>query len=149
MRTALVLLVLLFGGSALAKPPKAKAVPYVAITQLADKDSGRAELLKVVDERMRQKLAELGTIVAPVDEPLAAAKATIAKKKLKGYELRAELSRSPEGGLRLSVLCFSYPGRSLLGEVSVKGAGGRPADLARALAAKVIEEAADTFEWES
>lgn len=148
MRPALALLVLLIVGGADARPPRAKSKPqpYVAISIVRDKGN-RAELVKLADEQLRRKVAQLGAVLAPAGETPKAAKAAIRKRRTKGFELQAELSNVPGGGLRLSVLCFTYPGKSLLGEVSVKGAGGRQSDLVKALAAKVVEDAADTFDW--
>lgn len=145
MRFALALLVCLFATAVAAKPSK-KAPPYFAIAVVKDKD-GRQELVKLADETMRKKLIALGGVIAPAGESAAAAKAQLKKRKLKGYELHAEISPAPNGGMRLSILCFSYPGRSLLGEVSVKGAGAKPPALLKALVDKVIADAAETFEW--
>jgi hypothetical protein len=145
MRFALALLVCLSASLVYAKPSK-KAAPYVAIAAVKDKD-GRQDLVKLTDQAMREKLTALGGVIAPAGETAKAAKAQLKKRRLKGYELHAELSAAPNGGLRLSILCFTYPGRSLLGEVSVKGAGAKPPVLVKALVDKVLADAADTFEW--
>ena len=141
---ALALLVLLAAPSAWAG---GKRKVYVSLGTIANKANQPPEVLALVDEQLRAKLSAMGGTLAPKGEDPKAAKAVIKKRKMRGYELMAELSSMPNGGLRLSLLCFTYPERALMGEVTVKASGGKPKDLVKALAPKVIEEAAETFEW--
>jgi hypothetical protein len=100
-----------------------------------------------VDERLRAALTTLGVTLAPAGETKAQASAVIRAGRLKGFVVNPELSTHPPSGLKLSLLVLTYPDRSILGEVSVKASGAGPSELIRALAPKVVEEAADTFDW--
>jgi len=48
----------------------------------------------------------------------------------------------------MAAVCLTWPSKQILGEVRVKGSGGTPVDLIRALIPRLIEDAASTFEWE-
>jgi hypothetical protein len=127
-----------------ARPPEL----YIQMLPIADKTKTLdAELVRLADERLRAKLATMGTLFAPAKETKAAAKKVLKARKLKGYQLKVELQPAPSDGLKLHVVCFTYPEKTLLGEVDVKASGAKAADLIRALAPKVIDEAAETFEW--
>lgn len=142
---ALALLLSVTAATAEAAPKRKKL--YVSLGSIANKANQPAEVVQLVDEQLRAKVAAMGGTLAPKGEKPKAAKALIRKTKARGYELLAELSSLPNGGLRLSLLCFTYPDRALMGEVTVKASGAKPKDLVKALAPKVIEEAAETFEW--
>jgi hypothetical protein len=127
-----------------------KPALYISIGPIADKTATLGDdLVKLAEDRLRNKLVAMGGVFAPAKETKAAAKSVIKAKQLKGFYLRVELDRTNTGGLRLNLICFTYPDRSLLGEVNVKASGGQPADLIRALAPKAVEEAAETFDWSS
>jgi hypothetical protein len=123
---------------------------YIQILPVQDKTSHLGdELVRYTEERLKAKLEKMGSMFAPPRESKAAAKSVIKSKRLKGYVLKVELDEVPAGGLRMQVVCFTYPEQSLLGQVQVKASGGKAADLIRALAPKAIEEAASTFDWRS
>lgn len=143
--SSLVLLVVLVAAASAEATPRRRV--YVALAPIANKANLPAELIQFAEEQLRAKVTALGGSLAPAGEDPKVAKAVVKKMRARAYELVAELSSLPDGGLRLSVVCFSYPERTLQGEVSVKGKGGKPKDLVRALAPKVIEEAAETFGW--
>jgi hypothetical protein len=135
---------------ALAHRPPVKPALYISIAPIADKTSSLGtEILKLTEDRLKTKLASMGGMFAPAEESKADAKMVIKSKQLKGYYIKVELDRTAAGGLKLNLICFTYPDRSLLGEVNVKAQGGQPADLVRALAPKAVEEAAETFDWSS
>ncbi len=123
---------------------------YIALLPVQAKSTKvGADLLKLAEERLKAKLSTLGSLFAPPDENKSAARSFIKGKGLKGYALKVEIDETPTGGLRMNVLCWTYPDQALQGQVSVKASGGQPADLIRALAPKAIEDAADTFDWSS
>lgn len=123
---------------------------YIAIEPISDKGAGLShEMIRLADNRLRAKLSMLGSLFAPNGETNASAKQTIQKKRLKAYLLMPAFVSLPNGGLQLNILCLTYPERAILGEVNVRAAGGRSDDLIRAIAPKVIEEVASTFDWSS
>jgi len=123
---------------------------YIQMLPIADKTAKLGkDMVKLTEDRLKAKLETLGTLFAPVSESKAEANSVLKAKKLKGYQLKVELQPVPPSGLKLHVVCFTYPGQSLLGEVNVKASGGQAADLIRALAPKAIDEAAETFDWRS
>lgn len=128
-----------------------KKVPaefYIQMLPVQDKSARLdRELLQLTEEQIRQELEKLGSVFAPAKESRTAARSVIKNRRLKGYSLKVELDQMPSGGLRMNVVCFTYPEQSLLGQVQVKASGARAADLIRALAPKAIDEAASTFDW--
>lgn len=123
---------------------------YISMSPIADKTSRLPpELIKLTEERLRARLQAMGGVFAPEGETKAKARTVLKKQKLKGFMLKVELDSTPSGGLKVNLVCFTYPERSLLGEVNVKASGAQAADLIRAMAPKVIDEAAETFNWSS
>jgi hypothetical protein len=64
------------------------------------------------------------------------------------FLLKPSLLRADGGALVMAAVCLTWPSKQILGEVRVKGSGGAPLDLVRALVPRLIEDAASTFEWE-
>jgi hypothetical protein len=64
------------------------------------------------------------------------------------FLLQPTLQRADGGALVMAAVCLTWPSKQILGEVRVKGSGGAPLDLIRALVPRLIEDAASTFEWE-
>ena len=64
------------------------------------------------------------------------------------YLLQPTLLRGDGGAVVMAAVCLTWPNRQILGEVRVRGSGGTPVDLVRALVPRLIEDAASTFEWE-
>jgi len=123
---------------------------YISMTHVADKTSRLPpELLQLTEDRLRARIASMGGVFAPEGETKSTARAVLKKQRLKGFMLKVELDSTPAGGLKVNLVCFTYPDRNLLGEVNVKASGGQVADMIRAMAPKVIDEAADTFNWSS
>lgn len=128
------------------KPPEL----YISMAPVADKTSRLPpEVVKLTEERVKARLQAMGGVFAPSNESRAAARSVIKSKNLKGFMLKVELDSTPAGGLKVNLLCFTYPEKSLLGQVNVKASGGQVADMVRALAPKVIEAAAEEFDWSS
>jgi hypothetical protein len=71
-----------------------------------------------------------------------------AKKGTPAYLLQPTLLRGDGGAVVMAAVCLTWPSKQILGEVRVKGSGGTPVDLVRALVPRLIEDAASTFEWE-
>lgn len=121
---------------------------YLLFTGVTDRTSSLSpELIHLAENRLKRKLSSEGAFLAPANDSKAAAKSLQKQRRIKGYRLSAEVHAVPGGGLRLALLCMTYPEQSILGQVDVKAAGAKPADLLRALAPKAVEEAAATFEW--
>ena len=72
----------------------------------------------------------------------------VAKKGTPAYLLQPTLLRGDGGAVVMAAVCLTWPSKQILGEVRVKGSGGTPMDLVRALVPRLIEDAASTFEWE-
>lgn len=122
---------------------------YIAMNPVADKSGLPPDMVQLAEERIRARLQALGSVFAPRGETKKAALQKIKSQNLRGYLLQVELDSTPSGGLKVNLVCFSYPDKSLLGEVNVKASGGKPEAMIRAMAPKVIDEAADTFNWSS
>ena len=119
---------------------------YIALRPVKLPPSMEQPLADLTEARLRRQLQQLGARWAPVDEPSASAKRVLAGQKLKGFTLVPELLEHGEKGLRMRVLCLSYPDERLLGQVEVKATGGRPADLVKALIPRAVAEVAGIFE---
>ncbi|HZJ53183.1 MAG TPA: HEAT repeat domain-containing protein [Myxococcaceae bacterium] len=64
------------------------------------------------------------------------------------FLLQPTLVRADGGALVMAAVCLTWPSKQILGEVRVKGSGGAPMDLIRALVPRLIQDAASTFDWE-
>jgi HEAT repeat protein len=127
-----------------ARPPRL----YVDFLGVTDKTGALpAELVKITEERFKRRLVQTGALLAPPKEPKKTAQGVLKKHGISGYRLSAEIQPLEGGGLRIALLCLSYPDLALLGQVDVQAAGAPPADLLKALVPKAIQEVAQTFEW--
>ena len=99
----------------------ANAKYYVSISPVTNNtERGKAEVQKVVLDAVRTKLESAGPFqLAPEDETPAAAKAAMAKRKLKGYYLSLAVDSFDYSGgnLRVRIKCavFTYPNKDLRG----------------------------------
>jgi hypothetical protein len=127
-----------------------RPVIYVAMDTLKDR-TGKlpADLVKATEARLRSRLVRRGAKLAPAKESKAAAKGTLKKLGVSGYRITPEIQATESGGLRVHIVCMTYPEQSLMGQVDVNAAGAQPGDLLKALVPKAVEEAAETFEWSS
>jgi hypothetical protein len=127
-----------------SRPPRL----YVAFEGIKDKTGTiPADLLKVTEERLKRRLVHSGALLAPAKESKKTAQGVLKKHGISGFRLSAEIHPWEGGGVRLALICLSYPDLALLGQVDVKAGGAAPADLLKALVPKAIEEVAETFEW--
>ncbi|HYH98207.1 HEAT repeat domain-containing protein [Hyalangium sp.] len=127
-----------------ARPPRL----YVAFLGVKDKTGSLSpELLKITEERLRRRLIHTGALLAPPKEAKKAAKGVLKKHRISGFQLNVEIQNTEGGGLRLALLCLTYPDLALLGQVDVQAAGAGPDALLKALVPKAIEDVAQTFEW--
>jgi hypothetical protein len=106
-------------------------------------------LLKITEERLKRRLIQTGALLAPSKEPKKTAQGVLKKHRISGYRLSAEIQSTESGGLRIALLCLSYPDLALLGQVDVQAAGAAPEDLLKALVPKAIQDVAQTFEWKT
>jgi bacterioferritin-associated ferredoxin len=124
-----------------------KPVLYVLLDDLKDERSPADPVTaRLAEDRLRKELQKMGAVLAPSSENAKQARAVMNARKLKGYYLVPKL-QNQDGALRLSLLGFSYPQKSLQGEVSARARGGDAAALIRALVPGVLKEASATFEW--
>ena len=147
------------GDAPSSAPFVANARFYVSLPRVANATTRpAADVDRVIHEAITSKLAELGGYqMAPPTETNDAAKAAIAKRKLKGYYLAASVEKFDysDGNLRVRVkiAVFSYPGRDLRGEIPAGATlpGARPGDagaedqLMSAVAARAAELFAQNF----
>ena len=75
-----------------------------------------------------------------------AAKGSSHPRAVPAFLLKPTLLRS-ERGVELAAVCLTWPSKQILGEVRVRGSGGAPPDLVRALVPRLLDDAARTFEW--
>ncbi|MFP2932221.1 HEAT repeat domain-containing protein [Pyxidicoccus sp. 3LG] len=129
-----------------ARPPRI----YVSMDGLKDR-TGKlpADLVKATEARLRSRLMRRGAMLAPAKESKSAAKGALKKLGVPGYRITPEIQATEGGGLKVAIVCLTYPDLSLMGQVEVKAAGAQPGDLLKALVPKAVEEAAETFEWSS
>ncbi len=101
--------------------PNAKI--YVSISPVANSSARpQADVDRVIVGAMRAKLEALGTVqIAPRVETAEAARAVVARRKLKGYYLAVSVDKFDyEAGtlkVKVKVAVFTYPGKDLRGEV--------------------------------
>jgi hypothetical protein len=143
------------GGGGGAAPPPANAKYYVSVSKITNNTTrSAADVQRIVGGAISSKLAELGEYqIAPSGETNDAAKAAVAKRKLKGYYLGVSVDKLDysDGSLRVRVkiAVFSYPGRDLRGEVPAGATlpGARPGDSGaeEQLMSVVASRAAELF----
>ncbi len=123
---------------------------YVQLGGVKDKPGGlKPEVVKFAEARMRRKLTQLGAMLAPAKESKAAAQGVLRKHGIHGFRVQAEIHSTESGGLMVRMVCIGYPDQALLGDVEVQASGAKPEDLLKVLAPRIVEEAADTFEWDT
>jgi hypothetical protein len=150
-------------GSGAGSPASSPAVPgakyYVALSSVTN-ESARAtsEIERMTREAVLGRLGQLGEYqVAPDGETPDAARAVIAKRKLRGYYLGISVEKFDYSGgnlrIRVRIAVFSYPGRDLRGEIPAAATlpGVRPGDkgaedrLLNAVAGEAAELFAQNF----
>jgi len=119
---------------------------YIAMRPVKAQAGVDPAMAAVAEARLKRQLQRLGTRWAPAEEPKAAAKRVLAKERLQGFVVMPELLPHGDGGLRIKVVCLSYPDERLLGQVESKAKGGRPADLVKALVPHAAKQMAAIFE---
>lgn len=123
---------------------------YVLLGEVKDKTGHLGpEVLRFTEARMRRKLAQLGALLAPTRESKAAVQGVLRKHGIHGYQLQAEIHDTESGGLRVTMVCIGYPDQALLGDVELQASGAKPEELLKALAPRIIQEAANTFDWDT
>ncbi len=121
---------------------------YVFLTGVKDKTGQlKPEVTRSAEARMRRKLTQMGALLAPAKESKAVVQGVLRKHGIQGYQLQAEIHETESGGLRVTMVCIGYPDQTLLGDVELQASGARPEELLKVLAPRIIQEAAETFEW--
>ena len=119
---------------------------YIALQPVKVPSPLEAALGPLAEGRLKRHLLQLGTRWAPANESRTAARGVLKAQGLQGFVLVPELQAMGDKGMRMKLLCLSYPEQSLLGEIEVKASGGKPADLVKALAPRAVAEVAHLFE---
>lgn len=119
---------------------------YIAMRPFKAQGGVDPEMAVIAEARLKQQLTKMGTRWAPAEEPKAAAMRVLAQEQLQGFVVMPELLPHGDGGLRIKVVCLSYPDERLLGQVESKAKGGRPADLVKALVPHAAKQMAAIFE---
>ncbi|WP_375767313.1 HEAT repeat domain-containing protein [Archangium gephyra] len=123
---------------------------YVHFVGVKDKTGElKPEVVKFAEARMKRKLTQMGAQLAPAKESKAAAQGVLRKHGIHGFRVQAEIHATESGGLLVRMVCIGYPDQALLGDVEVQASGAKPEDLLKVLAPRIVEEAADTFEWDT
>ncbi len=151
------------GGSSGSPPDTTTSVAnakyYVSVSRVTNNTTrSAADVERIVHGAIASKLSDLGEYqLAPPGESSDAAKAALAKRRLKGYYLGVSVDKLDysDGNLRVRVkiAVFSYPGRDLRGEVPASATypGARPGDssaeeqLMSVVAARAAELFAQNF----
>jgi hypothetical protein len=113
------------GGSSDPGPPAVnpKAQYYVALSSVSNSTGrGQSDVDRLVVKAIRAKLEAAGTMqLAPSAESADAARGVLKKRKLKGFYLSVAVDKFDYSGghlkVRVKVGVFTYPGKSLLGNV--------------------------------
>jgi hypothetical protein len=146
-------------GEGAAEATNGSAKYYVSVSHVANNTTRpTTDIDRVVRGAIASKLQTLGEYqMAPDGESNAAAKATVSKRRLKGYYLGVSVDNFDysDGSLRVRVkiAVFSYPGKDLRGEVPASASlpGSRPGDsnaedqLMTVVAARAAELFAQNF----
>lgn len=101
---------------------------------------------KLAAQLLRQKLTTMGGTIAPQGESKAAATALVKSKKLRAFLLQPKVN-ADGSGLKFEILVMTYPDQALQGSFNVKGKGGKPEKLLKAMVPRVIDDAADELRW--
>jgi hypothetical protein len=125
--------------------PKPPPGLYVAIEPVNDKvGSLSADVLKLAESLIRDKVMSMGaTIVPPLDPKVAAG----AKNAPAGWQLRPNLGPNGDTGLKLEILILTYPDLALRCQVKVGAKGGKPEAQLKALVPKAVSDGASECEW--
>jgi hypothetical protein len=106
-----------------------------------------AELTKLAQDLLHQKLQSLGASFAPQGETKPQAAQLIRAKKLRGYHLRVNLLPNASNGLKLEILVMTYPEQSLQGSFKASAKGGKYEALIKAMVPRVVDDASEELEW--
>jgi HEAT repeats len=110
------------------------------------RDPGSPPLGQVLCVETRTRLVKRLTWSGARSDAVESAPRT--RRNTPAFLLQPTLLRADGGALVMAAVCLTWPSKQILGEVRVKGSGGAPMDLIRALVPRLIEDAASTFDWE-
>jgi hypothetical protein len=120
---------------------------YFSIDPINDKVGVTADVTKLANELLKQKLSSIGASFAPEGESKPQAQTLIKAKKLRGYLLRVNLLPNASNGLKLEILVMTYPEQSLQGSWNVKASGAKYESLLKLMVPRVIDDASQDLEW--
>ena len=123
---------------------------YVALAPIKDELVSSPEVAKLADELVRARLAAMGATVAPSGETGAAAEDAIRQRRAQGWMLQVKLR--PEEvkgapGMKMDVLCLTYPQQELRAQVNVRAGGASDAALVKAMVPRLLGDIAQECEW--
>ncbi len=117
----------LFSGLALILLAGCAAVPVRTEAGMVTNSTGEDQLTGLAARALAGSLAARGISVAPASGGRV-------------VELYSNIDETSGGDLQLRIVCASWPGRDILGEVRVRGSGGDKSTLIVALARKAAGE---------
>lgn len=122
---------------------------YLSLEPTADNGGAfDPNLLTLAHSVLKSQLSELGATFAPPNEEKKAAQALMKSKGLRGYQVKMQLSPgSTEKQLKVEMLILTYPDHAIQGSWNVKGSGGKPESLIKAMVPKVVNDAAGDLNW--
>ena len=120
---------------------------YFSLEDINDKVGVPAEVAKLANDLLKQKLTSIGATFAPQGESKPQAATLIKAKKLRGYLLRVNLLPNASNGLKLEILVMTYPEQSLQGSWNVKASGAKYESLLKVMVPRVIDDASQDLEW--
>ena len=121
--------------------------PSVDVWVEVVRDPGSPPLGEALCGEARSRLVKRLTWSGARSDAVESAPRTTAKGK-PAFLLQPTLLRTDGGAVVMAAVCLTWPSKQILGEVRVKGSGGAPVDLVRALVPRLIQDAASTFDWE-
>lgn len=123
---------------------------YISLAPITDETNANPEANRLAEQLVRSKLTEMGATFAPQGETLEAAQGVIHNRNLQGWQLLVKLKAEEvngKQGLKLDVMCLTYPDKLLRGSVNVKAGGAEPEKLVQLMVPKAIGDLAQECEW--
>lgn len=123
---------------------------YIALPPIKNETNSSPEVVALAEQLVRERLTEMGATFAPSGETEKAAQSVIKDGNLQGWQLLVKLRpQEVKGteGIKIDVVCLTYPDKLLKGAANVKAAGRKQAELVKAMVPRVIGDIAEECEW--
>lgn len=122
---------------------------YIALPPIKDETSS-PEVAQLAEQVIREQLTRKGATFAPAGETPEAARTLLRDQGRQGWQLVVKLH--PEDvkgveGIKIDVVCLTYPDLLMRGAANVKAGGAKPATLIKAMVPKVMADIAAECEW--